>query len=553
LSAIFTFQKIPNISITSRFLNDKNRKPFSYRLFLLNITGDSIVFEEIEHPGVKLNLDEGKQGTPYTKLTGSGTWPLIMETGQYLAGEGINSYLVGGWIRDTLLGRDTADIDIAVAGDALEIASKAAEVFGGTFVLLDTENKVARVVLDHEETEAGRQIDFSTIAGDIGKDLARRDFTVNAMAVRLGKDYTREIIDPFNGRKDLAGGIIRAVSDNVFPADAVRLLRAVRLAAELGFIIEKETETLIRRDSRLISGIAGERVREELLRLLAVPGAGEIIRYMDSVNLLTEIIPELAGARGVEQPKEHHWDVFQHSLRTVTTVEFVLRQGNWEYADGSVLAAVPWSNVLAGHFSREVSSGSTRRSILKLAALLHDINKPQTKAFDENGRMRFLGHGLEGAVTAAGILERLRFSSKEIKLVETEITHHLRPTQLSQGGLPSRRAIYRYFRDTGETGIDILFLSLADHLATRGPDLRLGGWQEHCRLVEHVIEKRFEQEKIVRSPKLVDGYDIINEFGVPPGPEVGTLLEAVLEAQAAGEVTSREEALSLIERLKKHA
>jgi poly(A) polymerase len=498
-------------------------------------------------------LTQSNTENPLDKLTASGTWPLITEIGEYLTGAGADSYLVGGWIRDTLLGRDTADIDIAVTADALEIASKAAQVFGGTFVLLDSENKVARVVLGREEASAGKQIDFSTIESDIGRDLARRDFSVDALAVKLGKDFTGEVLDPFNGRADLAGAVIRAVSENVFTSDAIRLLRAFRLAAELGFTIDKETEALMRRDSSLISGTAGERVREELLRLLAVPGAGNIFKYMDSQGLLIGIFPELAGAKGVEQPKEHHWDVFQHSLRAVTAVEFVLRQQEWEYADGSVLAAVPWSFELAGHFAREVSSGSTRASLLKLAALLHDINKPQTKAFDENGRMRFLGHGPDGAVTAAGILERLKFSAREIKLIETEITHHLRPTQLSQEGLPSRRAIYRYFRDTGETGIDVLFLSLADHLATRGPDLKPDGWQEHCRLVEHVIEKRFEQENIVRSPKLVDGYDIIKKFGVPPGPEVGTLLEAVLEAQAIGEVTSREEALSLIERLKKHA
>jgi poly(A) polymerase len=529
---------------------------------LLNNPGDSIVFEEIKFLRVRLNLVEGNQKRTFNKLTGSETWPLITEIGKYLTGDGIDSYLVGGWIRDTLLGRVTADIDIAVASDALEVAAGVAGVFGGSFVLLDKENKVARVVLDHEENEAdlpaiasesaGKQIDFSTVEGDIGRDLARRDFTINAMAVQLGRDFIGKILDPFNGQSDLEGGIIRAVSESVFAADAVRLLRAFRLAAELGFVIEKKTESLILRDSGLIAGIAGERVREELLRLLAVPGAGKILDYLDRVKLLTAMFPELAGARGVGQPKEHHWDVFQHSLRTVTAVEFVLRQGKWEYSDGNVLAAVPWSNVLAEHFSREVSAGSTRGSLLKLAALLHDINKPQTKAFDQNGRMRFLGHGPEGAVTAAVILERLRFSAKEIKLVETEVMYHLRPTQLSQEGLPSRRAVYRYFRDTGEAGIDILFLSLADHLATRGPDLRFDGWEEHCRLVEYVIEKRFEQEKIVRSPKLVDGYDIINEFGVPAGPEVGTLLEAVLEAQAAGEVTTREEALSLIERLKKN-
>ncbi len=342
--------------------------------------------------------------------------------------------------------------------------------------------------------------------------------------------------------------MIRAVAGTVFSSDAVRLLRAVRLAAELGFVIDKKTEALIQQYSYLVAGVAGERVREELLRLLAVPGAGKSVAYLDGLGLLISLFPELAEAKGVEQPREHFWNVFEHSLKTVSAVDFLLERGSWEYAGEEVLASVPWSPVLAEHFDREVSSGSTRKSVLKLAALLHDISKPRTKTLD-NGRVRFLGHGREGAVVAAGILERLRFSAREVKLVETEIRHHLRPTQMSQEGLPTRRAIYRYFRDTGEAGLDILFLSLADHLATRGPNLDPTGWQEHTRLVDYVIRQHLEQKNIVQPPKMIDGYDIIRSFGVKPGPEVGEVLEVVREAQASGEVSTREEALVFIERL----
>ena len=131
--------------------------------------------------------------------------------------------------------------------------------------------------------------------------------------------------------------------------------------------------------------------------------------------------------------------------------------------------------------------------------------------------MRFLGHAKLGAAMAVDILERLRFSSKEVRLVEVMVREHLRPGQMSQGGLPTHRAIYRYFRDTGEAGIDILFLSLADHLATRGPELNLAGCKEHARLVEYVLSQHFEQEKLVIPPKLVDGHDIINIFGLKSG------------------------------------
>ncbi len=478
---------------------------------------------------------------------------LLTKVGNFFAEQDVHAYLVGGFVRDVLLGRDTADIDIAVASDALEVAPKVATALGGKYVLLDKANRMGRVIVLDKGTPSTRgrwELDFSTFKGNIEQDLARRDFTIDAMAVdlsRLGKDYTDvQLIDPFNGWNDLHQGRIRAVTETAFESDAVRLLRAVRLAAELGFSIDKETETLIRRHSCLIANVASERVREELLRLLAISQAGYFLPYLDELGLLTAMIPELAQTKGIKQPKEHFWDIFDHSIGTVVAVDFVLRQGGWGYANEEVLAAAPWSAVLAQHFDQEVSSGSTRRLLLKLAALLHDIAKPQTRAIEEAGRIRFLGHAKEGAAIAANILERLRFSGKEVKLVETVVRHHLRPGQTSHNGLPSHRAIYRYFRDTGEAGIDILFLSLADHLATRGPDLNLAHWQEHTQMVEYILSQRFQEGSLVVPPKLVDGHDLIDIFGMSPGPKIGEFLEVVREAQASGELTTKEEALSYI-------
>ena len=145
-------------------------------------------------------------------------------------------------------------------------------------------------------------------------------------------------------------------------------------------------------------------------------------------------------------------------------------------------------------------------------------------------------------------MTRLRFSSKEIKLVETLVRHHLRPGQMSNYGLPSRRAIYRYFRDTGEAGIDILFLSLADHLAARGPGLDLAQWREHAQTVDYVLDQRFQEETLVSPTKLIDGHDLINTFGMSPGLRIGELLETVREAQASGDVTTRQEALTFVGR-----
>jgi len=338
--------------------------------------------------------------------------PLLAKIGIFLTKHGIESYLVGGFVRDMLLERNTADIDIAVASDALEIVPKLATALGGKYVLLDETNRVGRIILVNEANRW--QLDFSTFRGSIEQDLAQRDFTIDAIAINLGqlaKGHTDlELIDPFNGLDDLHQGVIRTVSETAFPSDAARLLRAVRLAAELGFSIDTQTESLIQRYHYLLAMVAGERIREELLRLLAVPQAGRFLAYLDKLGLLTVMIPELAQTKGVAQPKEHFWDVFDHSIKTVVAASFLLREDTWDYASADVLAATPWSEALAQHFALEVSRGSTRGSLLKLAALLHDIAKPQAKIIDADGRMRFLGHAKEGADMAVNILERLRFS-----------------------------------------------------------------------------------------------------------------------------------------------
>jgi len=477
-----------------------------------------------------------------------GALSILTAVSDFLSGM-VKAYLVGGFIRDALLKRATADIDIALAGNALELAPKLAEALGGRFVLLDKQNRIGRVVvLDKRAPSGGRwQLDFTSFEDSIEKDLSRRDFTIDAIAADLeevsGEDLT--LIDPFNGLADLKDKTIRAVAESVFEDDPVRLLRAARLAAELGFSLDESTEALVKSQCHLIADVAGERLREELLRLLTFPHPERFLFHLDELGIITALFPELAKAKGVEQPKEHSWNVFDHSLQTVIAVDFLLHQGSWEYGDDEVLAVVPWSETLAEHFAQEVGGGSRRRALLKLAALLHDICKPETKAVGEDGRTHFLGHAKLGAAAAADRLSRLRFSSKEAKLVEIVINYHMRPGQMSQQGLPTQRAIYRYFRDTGEAGIDILFLSLADHLATRGPNLDMAGWREHAEMVEYVLEKHLEQ-RVVEPVKLVDGNDLINIFGLSPGPALGEILEAVREAQASGELNDREEALDYI-------
>ena len=301
------------------------------------------------------------------------------------------AYVVGGFVRDWLLDRRTADIDIAVCGDALSIAHEVAEAVDGRYVLLDEANRVARVVVADEQVW---HLDFSSFSDSIQNDLARRDFTIDAMAVELQGliSGAAQLIDPFSGESDLRERLVRAVNQRIFVEDGARLLRGVRLAAELGLKIEPETESLIRRDCREAKLVPGERLREELVRILALPGSGEMVRYLDELGLLTEIVPELKEMKGAEQPKEHYWDVFDHSVETMAAAEFLLRESLWKYGKEDLLMVTPWSEEISRHFDEEVSSGSNRRLLLKLGALMHDIAKPATKTVDETGRTCFLGH-----------------------------------------------------------------------------------------------------------------------------------------------------------------
>jgi poly(A) polymerase len=471
---------------------------------------------------------------------------------------GVPAYLVGGLPRDLVLGRATGDIDLAVGADALALGPALAASLDATVVVLDSANGVVRLV-PHAPEYAGLQVDLSSLHGELVSDLERRDFTLDALAVDLNclplpqgdAQVDIVVLDPLAGLEDIRAGIVRATGDEVFRADGIRLLRAFRLMGELGFRLAPETAGLIQRDSLGIQAVAGERVRDELLRLFALAGTDRLLLLMQELGFLTAIIPELAPTVGVAQPAEHHWDVFVHSVKSVAAADFLLHRGPWEHAPETVRESVPWDESLAGYFAQPVSARSTRREVLKLAALLHDVAKPQTRVVAPSGRTRFFGHPQEGAPVAAAVLERLRFTAREVRMVSEIVRYHLRPVQASHTELPTKRAVYRYFRDLPEVAVDTLYFSLADHLAARGPDLDLTNWGYHANIVSYMLRAHAEQERVTTPLKLLDGHDLMRFLGVPPGPVLGRYLEELREAQAAGEVVSRQGALDYVKRLVK--
>ena len=461
---------------------------------------------------------------------------------------GASAHATGGFLRDALLGLPARDLDVAVAGDSLALGRALAGELGGHFVTLDADRGHVRIVLPG----GGVEIDLTPVPGTIDDDLSRRDYTIDALGASLAEVAAGavEVIDPTGGLADLEARLVRATSEEALREDPLRPLRGARIAAQLGFEIETSTGEMISRHAERVAEAAPERRRDELMRMLAVPQAGRGIRRLDALGLLSAVLPEMDVTRGVEQPKEHHHDVFGHSMAAVDALDTLLaderpadkRNGRlWRELWG----ALEWWDGGHEYFREPVAVGTPRRALVKLCGLLHDIGKPATKTFEESGRMRFFGHSDTGAEIAGRLMRRLRFSGREREIVVRMIEAHLRPVQMAQGRAPTKRAVYRYFRATGEAGVDTLFLSLADHLGTVGPNVRWDGFRVHVAVVSHILHLRFADERVTSPPKLVSGDDLMRELGLEPGALLGELLEAVREAQAAGDVSTPVEALAL--------
>ncbi len=471
---------------------------------------------------------------------------LLLRVTDILEDRGVPAYLVGGAIRDDLLGRSTDDVDLVIDGSPHEVGPDLASVLGGRLVSFDVPRDMVRIVIASGSTSV--DIDLARMVGDtIEDDLLRRDFTIDAIAAELDDaisgDYA--LIDPLNGLSDIESRTISAVSDTVFTDDPVRMLRAVRIASETGFDIDTQTSSLIRRDVNLLGESSAERLRGELLRTLAAPGAGTATRQMDGLGILSSLMPELDAARNVDQPREHYYDVFGHLVAAVDYADQIVTN---RYGVDFVAHMMPLFDDMDGHFAQEVSDGHTRGTILKLTALLHDIAKPQTKTIEPSGRMRFFGHSEVGEEIAAQIMGRLRFARSGRRLVCTMIRHHLRPRQMAgKGELPTDRAIHRYYRDLGDAALDTLYLNMADFLAARGPLLMADEMAVQVRVIGHILEIGPQKPRSALPDRrgLLTGHDIMNELKLGPGPLVGRLLGEVAKAEAEGSVSTRGEALSL--------
>ncbi len=481
-------------------------------------------------------------------------WPL--RTVRAVAGErGVQVWPVGGVVRDALLGHIIHDWDFVVERGGMALARAVAGVLGGSYYPLDKEHDVGRVVLP-EEGGVRMELDFAAARGpDLETDLRARDFTLNAMAV----DPQGTLIDPTGGLADLQVRLLRAVGPQSFDDDPLRMLRAVRLVAERRLRLEAKTAVWIIQRAATLIHPAAERVRDEFLRILTASSCASYLHMLDELDLLVEIVPEVGALKGQRQSPPHRFDVWWHSLMVVDAVEALLTalRGECPAPDYVDAPAHVWTDVaqrlgrLAAALDAHLAARRNGEALLRLVALCHDLGKPLTGSEDDEGRRHFYEHERVGAELVAGRLEALRLSRSEIVCAQTIVQAHLRPAHLARApGAVTRRAVYRFFRDCDADGVEVVLLALADHLSTYGPNLEAELWTRRLEVAETLLGYYFDcPSKVIRPAPLLNGNDLQRELGLKEGPQVGRLLEALREAQAAGEVTNREEALERVRRL----
>jgi poly(A) polymerase len=438
------------------------------------------------------------------------------------------SWIVGGAVRDVLLGREVTDIDIAVEGNPRQAARElAAELRGPVFQLSEAFG-AWRVV----DRRGGRVYDFAPLQGDtIEEDLAQRDFSVNAMArPRAGG----ELIDPLGGRADLEARTLRVLGPAAYENDPLRPLRLARFVAELGFAPDAETERLTAEAAPRVAEASGERVFAELRRLVLAPGASEGLDLADRLGLLRAVLPELADLHQVEQSQYHHLDVYGHTMEVFERLVELERDATDELRE-----------VLDEPLGDEL----TRGQALRFAALLHDIGKPATHDVRDDGRVTFMGHDRLGQEMVRSICRRLRTSERVCRFLEGVTRHHLLLGFLVHERPLDRRAVYRYLERTSPVEVEVTLFSVADRLATRGKNADLA-IDAHLELADELMRAALEWRRSGPPQVPVRGDELAAELGIEPGPELGRLLDQLAEAAYAGEATDRDQAIDLARTLR---
>ena len=417
-------------------------------------------------------------------------------------------YLVGGTVRDILMGREPNDFDfVVIKQDAATVARGFAHRIRGVVVELDPTRNEYRVVK--------QPYTFDFVGADnLYEDLKRRDFTVNAIAYSIREG---ELIDIVGGVRDIESKLLRAVREVNLRDDPLRILRAFRLQAEYGFRFEERLPKLLRKYRELLNNVARERIGEEMRRILAA-SAGKVIRRMAEYEVLDVVLPEIKPMRRLPHFKFPVGSLLEHSLWTLEEVERYQPTREWEakYLDEKL-----W--------------------LVKLAGLLHDVAKPQTLR-EEGNEVHFYGHDIIGArIIRKKTKEELRLSNDETKVVSTIVRLHMRPHLLMGEPVLTRHAMWRLIRDSETNIVGVMVVAYADGIASGGRQI------DKLKRVRDAVYDLYEELQKPKLPRLVTGYDLI-DMGLKPGPIFKEILGEVEELQVEGIITTREQALKYIKK-----
>jgi poly(A) polymerase len=481
--------------------------------------------------------------------------PLIDKVREILPDQEL--YLVGGAARDMLLNRVSHDLDFALPANGISLARRVANALKADFMVLDSERDTGRVIVtDPDGTRTF--LDFTVYRGkDLDEDLRARDFTINAIAF---DPRSQTMIDPLHGGEDLRAKLIRACSPTSLSDDPVRILRAIRQAAAFEFKIDLETRQAMKQAASLLPKVSPERQRDELFKMLEGRKPDASMRALEMLGVFPHLLPELPALKGVEQSPPHVYDVWEHTLSVLAHLEGILTvlapgyeaESTSDLFTGLLTLRIGrFREQLARHFAQSLNTDRSVRAVLFFAALYHDVQKPATRSVDETWRIRFFDHEVRGAEVAAQRGRSFNLSNDEVERIRTIVQHHMRfhffASRLEEEKQePSRKAIYRFFRDTGEAGVDLVLLGLADLRGTRGTTLTQETWAAALDVARILLENYWEKpQETVAPSRLLDGNELMSALGLEPGRVVGQLLEAIREGQATGKIENREQALEL--------
>jgi putative nucleotidyltransferase with HDIG domain len=462
---------------------------------------------------------------------------------------GRRAWLVGGAVRDRLLGRPVADLDVVLEGDpqegarAIARAAKSAGALAACFALSE-EFGAWRVVA----REGDWQIDVEGMrGGSLQADLGLRDFTVNAIAEPLEGG---EPLDPLGGLEDLRASRLRLAGPAAFADDPLRVLRLVRVAVELGLEPEPEAILAAREQATRIEAVSPERVFLELRRIVASAQALRGIEMMSDLGATQVVLPELEEMRGIQQSRFHHLDVYGHTLEVLERTVALTQTSDVAGAELIADLGEEHREQILDLLAEPLADGMTRGEALRWAALFHDAAKPATRAVRTiDRRVTFIGHDVQGAKLTRDVLGRLRASTRLRDHVAALVRQHLRLGFLVHEPQPLRRdVVFEYLRACDPVQVDVTLLSVCDRLSTRGAKAE-EAIAAHIALARRMLGDALRLRAEGPQPPLLRGDELAEELHIPLGPRVGELLAALAQAQYTGEVRTREQAIGFVRSL----